>query len=347
MVKTMNHPNSALTAIPNKKGIITKSVKKAAFYLNKGDVVAMPTETVYGLAASIYNENALKKIFEIKERPYFNPLIVHIDSLQSLSKIAVNVPEVAYRLADKFWPGPLTMIFEKHKAISNYITGGKNTIAVRMPNHPLALELIKTVDVPLAAPSANPFGSISPTSAKHVEKYFKSTLEVILDGGSCSKGIESTIIGFKNNEVLVYRLGSLSLEMIESVVGRIKVRKYNQKNPIAPGMLDKHYAPKTPMILCDNPIKTASNLIGKNIGIIAFDKKSLCTDYQIEVLSPNGDLGEAAKNLYAAMHKLDDKGFDLLIAQKFPNVGLGRAINDRLIRACKKDTNFTPNNIFI
>jgi len=343
----MNHPNSALTAIPNKKGIITKSVKKAAFYLNKGEVVAMPTETVYGLAASIYNENALKKIFVIKERPYFNPLIVHIDSLQSLSKIAVNVPEVAYRLADKFWPGPLTMIFEKNKAISNYITGGKNTIAVRMPNHPLALELIKTVDVPLAAPSANPFGSISPTSAKHVEKYFKSTLEVILDGDSCVKGIESTIIGFKNNEVLVYRLGSLSLEMIESVVGRINVRKYNQKNPIAPGMLDKHYAPKTPMILCDNPIKTASNLIGKNIGIIVFDKKSLCTDYQIEVLSPNGDLDEAAKNLYSAMHELDDKGFDLLIAQKFPNVGLGRAINDRLIRACKKDTNFTPNNIFI
>ncbi len=347
MENTMSHPNSALTAIPNKRGIITKSVKKAAFYLKKGEVVAMPTETVYGLAASIYNENALKKIFEIKERPYLNPLIVHIDSLQSLSKIAVNVPEVAYRLADKFWPGPLTMIFEKNKAISNFITGGKNTIAVRMPNHPLALELIKTVDVPLAAPSANPFGSISPTSAKHVEKYFKNNLDVILDGGSCSKGIESTIIGFKNDEVLIYRLGSLSIEMIASVVGTVSVRKHNQKNPIAPGMLDKHYAPKTPMILCDNPIKTASNLIGKNIGIIVFDKKSLCTDYHIEVLSPNGDLDEAAKNLYAAMHKLDDKGFDLLIAQKFPNVGLGRAINDRLTRACKKDTNFTPNNIFI
>lgn len=343
----MSHPNSALTAIPNKRGIITKSVKKAAFYLKKGEVVAIPTETVYGLAASIYNENALKKIFEIKERPYFNPLIVHIDSLQSLSKIAVNVPEVAYRLADKFWPGPLTMIFEKNKAISNYVTGGKNTIAVRMPNHPLALELIKTANVPLAAPSANPFGSISPTSAKHVEKYFKNKLDVILDGGSCAKGIESTIIGFKNDEVLIYRLGSLSTEMIASVVGTVSVRIHKQKNTIAPGMLDKHYAPKTPMILCDNPIKTASNLIGRNIGIIVFDKKSLCTDYQIEVLSSNGDLDEAAKNLYAAMHKLDDKGFDLLIAQKFPNVGLGRAINDRLTRACKKDTNFTPNNIFI
>ena len=343
----MSHPNFAPTAIPNKRGSITKSVKKAAFYLNKGEVVAIPTETVYGLAASIYNESGLRKIFEIKDRPYFNPLIVHIDSLQSLSKIAVNIPEVAYRLADKFWPGPLTMIFEKNKAISNFISGGKNTIAVRMPNHPLALELIKTVDVPLAAPSANPFGSISPTSAKHVEKYFKNKLDVILDGGSCAKGIESTIIGFKNDEVLIYRLGSLSTEMIASVVGTVSVRIFNQKNPIAPGMLDKHYAPKTPMILSDNPIKTASNLIGKNIGIIVFDKKTLCTDYQIEVLSPSGDLDEAARNLYAAMHKLDDKGFDLLIAQKFPNVGIGKAINDRLMRASKKNTNFTPNNIFI
>ncbi|WP_291120036.1 L-threonylcarbamoyladenylate synthase [Flavobacterium sp. UBA6135] len=343
----MSHPSFATTAIPNKRGIITKSVKKAAFYINKGEVVAIPTETVYGLAASIYNENAIKKIFEIKERPFFNPLIVHVDSIESLEKLAVSIPEKAYVLAQNFWPGPLTMIFEKRKSISDLVTGGKNTVAVRMPNHKLTLELIKMTDTPLAAPSANPFGSISPTSAKHVEKYFKNKLDVILDGGSCSKGIESTIIGFKNNEVIVYRLGSLSLEKIETVVGKVKFVKNSNKNPIAPGMLDKHYAPKTPMILCENPLQTAFNLIGKNIGIIVFDKKDFYSDYFVEVLSPKSNLEEAAKNLYAAMHKLDEKGFDLLIAEKFPDVGIGKTINDRLTRACKKETNFTPNNIFI
>ena len=343
----MNHKNFAPIAIPNKSGIITKSIKKAAFYLNKGEVVAIPTDTVYGLAASIYYDSALKKIFEIKQRPFFNPLIVHIDSIESMDKVAKNVPDNAYLLAKHFWPGPLTMIFEKNEMVSNIVTANKNTVAVRIPNHPITLELIKEVGFPLAAPSANPFGSISPTTAKHVEKYFKNQLEVILDGGMAAKGIESTIVGFHKNEVILYRLGSVSIEMLESVVGKVKIMKKSEKQPIAPGMLERHYAPKTPMILSTNPLNSALNLIGKNIGLLLFKEQSVYSDYYTEVLSPTGDFNEAAKNLYAAMHQLDAMGFDLLIAEKFPNKGIGKAINDRLLRATKKETHFTPNNIFV
>lgn len=343
----MNHKNFAPIAIPNKSGIITKSIKKAAFYLNKGEVVAIPTETVYGLAASIYYDSALKKIFEIKQRPFFNPLIVHIDSIESMDKVAKNVPDNAYLLAKHFWPGPLTMIFEKNEMVSNIVTANKNTVAVRIPNHPVTLELIKEVGFPLAAPSANPFGSISPTTAKHVEKYFKNQLEVILDGGMAEKGIESTIVGFNKKEVIVYRLGSISIEMLESVVGKVKIRKKSEKQPIAPGMLERHYAPKTPMILSTNPLNSALNLIGKNIGLLVFKEQSVYSDYYTKVLSLKGDFDEAAKNLYAAMHQLDAMGFDLLIAEKFPNKGIGKTINDRLLRATKKETNFTPNNIFV
>jgi L-threonylcarbamoyladenylate synthase len=343
----MNHPNFAPIVIPNKKGIITKSIKKAAFYLNKGAVVAIPTETVYGLAASIYDENALKKIFEIKQRPFFNPLIVHIDSIDSLRKVAINIPEQAFLLAQHFWPGPLTMIFEKNNTLSNIVTADKKTVAVRIPNHPIALELIKEVGIPLAAPSANPFGSISPTSAKHVENYFKNQLEVILDGGISEKGIESTIVGFNKKDVIVYRLGSVSIEMLELVVGKVKIMKKSEKHLIAPGMLERHYAPKTRMILSNNPLNSALSLLGTNIGLLVFKDTPIYSDYFTEVLSSEGDFDEAAKNLYAAMHKLDCMGFDLIIAEKFPDKGIGKSINDRLMRATKKETNFTPNNIFI
>lgn len=343
----MNHLNFAPIAIPRKMGVVTKSINKAAFYLTKGAVVAIPTETVYGLAASIFHENALHKIFEIKERPFYNPLIVHIATIESLEEIAVNIPEKAYLLARHFWPGPLTMIFEKSSIVSNVITADKNTVAVRMPSHPTALALIKKVGVPLAAPSANPFGSISPTSAQHVEKYFKNKLDVILDGGCSDKGIESTIVGFKKEEVIVYRLGSVSPEMLADVVGKVRVLTHSCKEPVAPGMLQKHYAPKTTMIMSTDPLQTASNLLGKNIGLLVFNHKEASSDYYTEVLSVTGNLDEAAKNLYASMHKMDAMGFDLLIAQKLPNKGIGKSINDRLARACKKEANFTPNNIFI
>ena len=178
--------------------IINAAVKA----LENNEIVAIPTETVYGLAGNAYSETAVEKIFALKNRPHFNPLIVHIKSAAVLTSVAKNIPLVALQLADAFWPGPLTLVLEKQEHIPDIVTGGKNTVGVRVPNHPIALELLEQLDFPLAAPSANPFGSISPTTAKHVADYFTDTLTIILDGGSCDKGIESTIIGFENGQDL-------------------------------------------------------------------------------------------------------------------------------------------------
>ena len=348
MEKIMNPLNIATSATLSDRKLITTSIQKAIWYLQKGDVVAIPTETVYGLAANIYNDNAIKKIFEIKKRPHFNPLIVHIDSVDKLSEIAQNIPNQAWRLAEKFWPGPLTMIFDKKDSISDLITGGKKTVAVRMPNHKMTLELIKQAGFPLAAPSANPFGSISPTSAKHVSNYFKKVLNVILDGGRAEKGIESTIIGFEKDKVILYRLGVISQEMIENVVGsNVSVLNKEENQPIAPGMLLKHYAPSTKMIMSQHPYETASKILSSKIGLLTFGKEeSNDRGYIVKNLSQKGDFEEAAKNLYAHLHQLDDMRLELIIAQKFPDNGIGKSINDRLSRACWSEVNYTSTQIF-
>lgn len=326
--------------------IVTQSTKKAAFYLQREKVVAIPTETVYGLAGSIYSDKALRTIFELKNRPYYNPLIVHIDGVSSLERVAVNIPQKVYDLAAQFWPGPLTFILEKHPSVSDYITAGRSTVAVRMPNHPLTLELLQKVGAPLAAPSANPFGSISPTTAQHVFSYFKKDLEVILDGGPCEFGIESTIVGFENNELVVYRLGSITLEALESVVGKVSLKTYAEDHPKAPGMLSKHYAPQTPLVLTSQIESLAQQLLGQNVGLILFQKRDLKLPYSIEVLSEKGSFEEAAKHLYDTLHRMDQKGFDLLLIEPFPDEGLGRALNDRLKRASVTETHYTSKNVF-
>lgn len=347
MEKILNLLNIANTAIPKEKKLITTSISKASWYLKKGDPVAIPTETVYGLAANIYDEKAIKKIFEIKKRPAFNPLIIHIASIDSIEDVAENIPPLAYELVKKFWPGPLTLILEKKNTILDCITGGKKTVAVRMPNHDMTLELIRRVGFPLAAPSANPFGSISPTSAQHVANYFKNELNVVLDGGVCEKGIESTIVGFENDKVILYRLGIISKEMIESVVGEVELLNVDENQPKAPGMLLKHYAPKTKMIMSEYPIKCANEMLGSKIGLLLFGNEDLPNSrYIIKNLSEKGDVSEAAKNLYANMHQLDEMGLELIIAQKFPDYGIGKSINDRLSRACWSEMNYTSTNIF-
>ena len=200
--------------------MITKSLENAIITLRKNELIAIPTETVYGLAGNAYNETAIKKIFELKKRPFYNPLIVHIKSLAYLQEIASDIPDNALKLAKVFWPGPLTLVLKKQKHISDLITAGKNTVAVRVPSHPLTLDLLNKLDFPLVAPSANPFGSISPTHAEHVFNYFGEELNIILDGGECEKGLESTIIGFENNQTLLYRHGAISLEEIEKIIGK-------------------------------------------------------------------------------------------------------------------------------
>jgi L-threonylcarbamoyladenylate synthase len=315
---------------------ISSDISKAIELLNKEDVVAIPTETVYGLAGNIYSEKAIRKIFQVKQRPLFNPLIVHIPSIDQLEKIAREFPVKAQKLAEAFWPGSLTLILPKRLNIPEIVTGGKDTVGVRIPNHPVTLSLLKQLSFPLAAPSANPYNRISPTSSDHVKAYFENTLSMVLEGGECKNGIESTIIGFENNEAILYRLGGISVEDIEKIIGKIQIRNKSDTTPNAPGMLAKHYAPKTKMFLLDDLDKFIENNKSKKIGILKF-KENLNTASveHIEILSKSGDLKEAASKLYSTLHKLDSLNLDLIVAERFPDVGLGKSINDRLERATK------------
>ena len=318
--------------------MITNNLYIAIDALTNNKVVAIPTETVYGLAGNAFNENVIHQIFALKKRPHFNPLIVHIESINYLEKVAVGIPAMAYRLAVQFWPGPLTLILKKHPSIPDLVTSGKETVGIRVPNHPVTLALLHAIQFPLAAPSANPFGSISPTTAEHVESYFKDDLEVILNGGACEKGIESTIIGFEDNEPILYRHGSIAIEEIEKITGKIKVNNKNDINPLSPGMLSRHYAPSTPTYLTSNPAEMKKFFEGEKIGLLLFQKKlSGHSIIHQEILSQKGDFNEAAQNLYAALHRLDNAGLDIIIAERFPDEGIGKTINDRLQRAVKKN----------
>jgi len=318
--------------------LITKSIKKAQKALEKDEIISIPTETVYGLAGNAYSEEALKAIFLLKKRPFYNPLIVHIKSAEFIENVATDVPDLAIKLAKEFWPGPLTLVLKKQKHIPKLVTAGKDTVAIRMPNHPVTLALLEMLEFPLAAPSANPFGSISPTSSKHVFNYFGDKLKVILEGGKCLNGIESTIIGFENNQPILYRHGSISVEEIELCIGKVIIKANNENSkPDAPGMLSRHYAPSTDTYLTNNVIDLLKSFKGKNVGLLLFKNKILTKkSLTYEVLSRKGDLKEAAKNLYAALHRLDSKKLDIIIAERFPNEGLGKTINDRLERAIKK-----------
>lgn len=316
--------------------IISKDISKAVALLNQEKLVAIPTETVYGLAGNIFSEKAIDSIFKTKQRPLFNPLIVHIPSIDYLETIVARIPEKAKLLAEAFWPGPITLVLKKKEVIPDIITAGKDTVAVRIPNHPTTLELLKQLDFPLAAPSANPFNRISPTSAEHVESYFKNDIKMVLDGGTCTSGIESTIIGFENDEPIIYRLGSTSIEDIENIVGSVEIK--NKKNfvPNAPGMLARHYAPNTKTILVTDISDAIKQFQGKNIGILAFENeiKNKAIKFQI-VLSKTGNVSEAATNLYSALHQLDEQDLDIIIAERLPNHDIGKSINDRLQRATK------------
>jgi L-threonylcarbamoyladenylate synthase len=317
---------------------ISTSIQDAKNILEREELVAIPTETVYGLAGNIYSETAINKIFETKKRPNFNPLIVHIDSIEKLDEIVCEIPEKARMLAAAFWPGSLTLVLKKKSSIPDSITAGLETVAVRIPNHPLTLELLKSLDFPLAAPSANPFGSISPTTANHVVDYFPTNVEMVLDGGPCINGVESTIIGFENEEPILYRLGAISKEEIEAVAGPLKIANSNNQTPTAPGMLSKHYAPKTTFILSNDLSKSIKEYEGKKLGVICFTTEILPNKVSaVEILSEKGDLKEAATNLYAAMHKLDKLNLDIIIAPHFPNNHLGTTINDRILRATKNN----------
>jgi L-threonylcarbamoyladenylate synthase len=316
--------------------LIGSDIQEAKLFLSKSEVVGIPTETVYGLAGNAFDIEAVSKIFEVKNRPTFDPLIVHTNSIERLREFVQYIPEKAQLLAQKFMPGPLTMLLPKHSSIPDLVTSGLDTVAVRIPNHPLTLALLAELDFPLAAPSANPFGYISPTSAQHVAQQLGDKIPYILDGGECQVGIESTIVGFENEEVIVYRKGGLAIEEIEKVVGKVQVISHSSSNPKAPGMLKSHYAPRKEMFILDND-NLKNETQKERIGYLAFQQYNLNLpeDNQL-ILSESGSYREAAKNLFAYMRQLDAMNIDKIYVELLPEQDLGIAINDRLRRAAAK-----------
>lgn len=326
--------------------IRSTSVALAAEILQREELVAIPTETVYGLAGNAFSPRAVARIYELKKRPEQHPLILHTDRLEKVNDWVTHFPKTAQKLAERFWPGPLTLVLPKKDIVPDYITGGKDTVAIRVPNHPLTLELLSQLDFPLVAPSANLFMSVSPTQPGHVLRYFESELPMVLDGGTCSEGLESTIIGFDGDMPVVYRLGSLSVEDIEQCVGEVKFPEKNDARVITPGMHPRHYAPKTPLILTSNPESVLNGIIASNLVLIRFKERlENCYHHQI-VLSERGSLREAASKLYETLHQLDAFQFSLIIAERFPNTGLGKTMNDRLERASKSIFDCTSKNVF-
>jgi L-threonylcarbamoyladenylate synthase len=315
--------------------MISNDVYKAAQLLIDEEIVAIPTETVYGLAANIYSEKAIRSIFELKKRPTSNPLIVHISSLNQLKNLAENIPELAYKLIEKFWPGPLTLVLQKTAAVPYTITAGKNTVAIRMPNHPQTLKLLNILNFPLAAPSANLYGMISPTQANHVYNQLQGKIPYILDGGACENGIESTIVGLENEQVIVYRLGGISLEQLSNVLGFIpQLKNHAENQPVTSGMVKHHYAPNTPFAYLEADFVFEED---NNDGFILLkDNRPEIPNTQKYILSETGDLKEAAQKLYAAMHFMDQKYYSKLFIERFEEIGLGLSMNDRLNRATKK-----------
>ena len=312
---------------------IGKDIEKAANILAKGGLVAIPTETVYGLAANAYNPDAVARIFEVKNRPHFDPLIVHTHGLSEASDFVLNIPKKAEMLANKFWPGPLTLLLPKKDKIPDLVTAGMVRVAVRVPNHTMTDQLLASLDFPLVAPSANPFGYVSPTSARHVEKQLGNEIDYILDGGDCHVGIESTILGFEKEESIIYRLGGLEKEEVESLIGSVTIKPHSSSNPQAPGMLQSHYSPSKKVVLGEID-QLQKQFSGKEFGILRFQpSQELNGKHQQVILSENGDIREAAKNLFAALRMLDEMNIELILAEKAPEYGLGLAINDRLQRA--------------
>ncbi len=325
-----------------------ENLRRAATALREGGLVAFPTETVYGLGGDAMNPNALAQIFEVKQRPFFDPLIIHIADLGLLNTLCQVTDVRAEKLMDAFWPGPLTLVLPKRAGVPDLATSGLSTVAIRMPAHPVALKLLKMAGIPVAAPSANPFGRLSPTTAAHVQGHFESGMEMVLDGGPCTIGVESTILSLTSETPVLLRAGGLPREEIEALIGPISVAGPLPEKPLAPGQLPGHYAPRTWLRLKDpvpgvhtraaielqklEPLSSQSNPL--RIGLLAFKSITESGPFAAtEILSPTGNLREAAANLFSSLHRLDKLGLDWIEAETLPETGLGAAIMDRLRKA--------------
>lgn len=323
---------------------IGKDIEYARTLLMNDRLVAIPTETVYGLAANGLSSDAVLKIYEVKNRPSFNPLILHVSDIRQARELVERFPEKALLLARKFWPGPLTLVLKKKSIVPDIVTAGLDTVGIRVPAHRLTLQLLKSLHFPLAAPSANPSGYVSPTTPRHVAAQLGDKVDYILDGGRCKVGIESTIVKVTESECIVLRLGGIEPERIAAVAG-VRLRQLKVKHedkPESPGMMAAHYAPKKKLVLGDIE-KNTRKYCGKKIGVLSFRQRwhrrmlaSGMYDAALAmalVLSPSGDLHEAARNLFSFLRKLDESEAEIILAEPVPDEGLGRAINDRLRRA--------------
>ena len=322
--------------------LIGYDIKRAAELLRNGELVAVPTETVYGLAANALNEEAVLKIYHAKDRPRFNPLILHIDSFEKIKKYVSEIPGDCIKLAAAFSPGPITFLLDKKDSVPDLVTAGSKKVAIRIPDHSLLTELLGQLDFPLAAPSANPSGYVSPVTAQHVYEGLKGKIPYILDGGKCNVGIESTIVSFvrhsadsfgENDKAVIHRLGGISKEAIEKVLDKEVEIQRAHSTPDSPGQLKSHYATLTPLYF-GNAEELISRFANKTAVVITLDKQftNIEPAFQFQ-LSVSGDLDEAARNLFSTLRKADELNADLIIAEAMPDKELGSVINDRLQRA--------------
>jgi L-threonylcarbamoyladenylate synthase len=306
--------------------------------LKAAQTVAIPTETVYGLAANALNPDAVLAIFKAKNRPHFNPLILHFPDWQSVWLHVEEIPPAAYALASAFMPGPLTLLLTRKNTIPDLVTAGSPKVAVRVPSHPLAHQLLAALPFPLAAPSANPFGYVSPTRAEHVLLGLQGRIPYILDGGPCQVGLESTIVDFEGKEVIIRRKGGVSIQEIEKTIGaKVLVKTDAADHPVAPGQLQSHYATTIPLYVGD--VEENRHLFaGRHICIMDFGESRPAPDISLRLqLSERADLDEAAKHLFQTMREADKSGADVILINWLPEEGIGSAINDRLKRAACQD----------
>ena len=309
------------------------AVSLAVEHLRRGDAVALPTETVYGLAADALNVDAALKIFEAKERPRFDPLIVHLPDrewLNELTDVADADESLTRTLSDAFWPGPLTMVLPRRAIVPDIVTAGLETVAVRISAHPVFADVLRAFGKPLAAPSANRFGRISPTTASHVVRELDGRIPLVVDGSATRHGLESTIVAVRGGIIEILRHGPITSEQLGAFAD-VRIAAVREQ-PEAPGQLRSHYAPRTPVVLAQD-LKAFGIPPEKRVGALALQSQERHSFSEVRVLSASGDLREAAANLFRCLRELDDAKLDLIVAEELPDEGLGRAIMDRLRRA--------------
>lgn len=315
-------------SITGDMGLHDGNIELAAKYIREGRLVAFPTETVYGLGADALNPTAVAKIFELKERPSFDPLIVHIADVADLERLSGFCDEKVHQLTKRFWPGPLTIILPKSDIVPDIVTSGLPTVGIRMPDNEVALALIRQSGCPIAAPSANKFGRISPTTAAHVRKQLPG-VDYILDGGNTKVGIESTIISITDKGFRILRNGYITREDLESTLPYDETEQ--QEHVVAPGMLKSHYSPVKPMIIADN--QNISGIDRSRAGLLSFSGSLEEGFKKVIRLSSDNDMVAYAVNMFSAMHELEELDVDLIVAEPVPETGIGLAIMDRLRKA--------------